>query len=99
MNYQEYVQYDAMGLAELVRRREVTAAELVEAALERADAVNGRVNAIVHRFDAQARNAAKALFRKVRSPAFRSSSRIWTGYSPARLSPWDAGLFAIMLLA
>lgn len=43
----EYQQHDGVGLAELVRRREVTAAELLEAAIRRADAVNPRLNAIV----------------------------------------------------
>jgi amidase len=42
----EYARYDATGLAELVARKEVTAAELLEAALARAEALNPRVNAI-----------------------------------------------------
>ncbi len=43
----EYGRYDAVGLAELVHSEEVTAAELLDAARARADAVNPRVNAIV----------------------------------------------------
>jgi amidase len=42
----EYARHDATGLAELVARKEVTAAELLEAALARAEALNPRVNAI-----------------------------------------------------
>ena len=38
--------YDAIGLADLVRRREVTPAELLEAAIARVDAVNPRINAV-----------------------------------------------------
>ncbi len=43
----DYMRYDATGLAELVRRKEVSASELLEAAIERAEAVNPRINAIV----------------------------------------------------
>ena len=38
---------DAVGLAELVRRKEVTPLELVEAAIGRVEALNPRLNAIV----------------------------------------------------
>jgi amidase len=47
VEYADYRGYDAVGLAELVARREVSAAELLEAAIARAEAVNGTVNAIV----------------------------------------------------
>jgi amidase len=47
MEYGEYRQFDAVGLAELVARREVSPAELVEVAIDRAEKVNGRLNAIV----------------------------------------------------
>jgi amidase len=43
----DYMQYDALGLAELVRRKEVSASELVDAAIARATAVNPQLNAIV----------------------------------------------------
>jgi amidase len=43
----EYLQHDGVGLAELVRRGDVTASELLDAAIRRADAVNPRLNAIV----------------------------------------------------
>jgi amidase len=60
MTDQEFAAYDALGLAALVRRGETTAAELLEVALRRADALNPRLNAIVHRFDGRARRAAAA---------------------------------------
>ena len=44
---QEYSSFDALGLAELIRRREASAEEVLEAALVRAGEVNGRINAIV----------------------------------------------------
>lgn len=45
--FAEYEAYDAIGLADLVRRKEVTPAELLEAAISRAEARNPRINAIV----------------------------------------------------
>lgn len=50
---------DAMAQAELVRKREVTALELVDAAIARIEAVNPRVNAVVTAFFDKARAAAK----------------------------------------
>src|SRR5512138_257062 len=48
-----------MALSALVRTRAVTAAEMLEAALERADARNPRINAIVARYDDEARRRAR----------------------------------------
>ncbi len=48
IEYGEYRRYDAVGLAELVARREVSPAELLEAAIRRAEHVNGHLNAIVY---------------------------------------------------
>jgi len=42
----EYLAWDGVALAELVRRGEVSAPELLEAAIRRAEAVNPRLNAI-----------------------------------------------------
>jgi amidase len=47
MDVTEYVSYDALGLAELVAGGQVSAAELLAVARERAAAVNPRINAIV----------------------------------------------------
>src|SRR5438552_641173 len=45
--FADYEQYDATGLAELVRKKLVTADELLDAAIERVEARNGAVNAVV----------------------------------------------------
>ena len=45
--FAEYEQYDALGLAELVRRNEVTPHDLLEAAIERVEARNPAVNAVM----------------------------------------------------
>jgi amidase len=57
----EYGKLDAHGLAALVRRREVTPAELLEEAIARAERVNPRLNAIVTPLFDRAREDAAAL--------------------------------------
>ncbi|BDB39716.1 MULTISPECIES: amidase [Mycobacterium] len=52
MDFDEYRGYDATGLAELVADKQVTAAELLTLAKERAEAVNPRINAIVRDIEA-----------------------------------------------
>ncbi|WP_216205196.1 amidase [Amycolatopsis aidingensis] len=47
MDFADYRRYDAVGLAGLVTRGEVSPAELLEAAIARAERVNGELNAIV----------------------------------------------------
>jgi Asp-tRNA(Asn)/Glu-tRNA(Gln) amidotransferase A subunit family amidase len=59
--FAEYDRYDAVGLAELVRKREVSAAELLAEARHRCDRVNPRLNAVVYRLDAEAERAASAV--------------------------------------
>ncbi|HEX7810967.1 MAG TPA: amidase [Burkholderiales bacterium] len=44
--FAEYEKYDALGLAELVRNKEVAPEELLEAAIERVEARNPAVNAV-----------------------------------------------------
>lgn len=56
----DYSRYDAVGLAELVRKREVSADELLESAIARAEAVNPTVNAVVLRHFDLAREAVRA---------------------------------------
>src|SRR6185503_19430386 len=44
--FPEYERYDATGLAELVRRRQISPGELLDAAIERVEARNAAVNAV-----------------------------------------------------
>lgn len=46
-SFSEYRQHDALGLAELIRRGETTAAELLDIAISRAASVNADINAII----------------------------------------------------
>jgi amidase len=55
MPFQEYDQYDMLGLADLVRRRAVSAGEVLAAAIDRIEQRNPRLNAVVLRLDDQAR--------------------------------------------
>ena len=61
MDLSEYINCDAMDLAELVRKREVTPTELLDIALTRADALNLALNAIVVRRDDAVRAEAREL--------------------------------------
>lgn len=62
MKFKEYVQYDALGLADLVKKGEVSAKELLTLAITQANKVNPKLNAIIHRFDERAyTNASKGL--------------------------------------
>ncbi|MEY4513835.1 MAG: hypothetical protein RLZZ450_5957 [Pseudomonadota bacterium] len=54
----DYLAHDATGLSELVRRGDVSAAELLSAAIIRAEAVNPRLNAIVTPFHELAQKRA-----------------------------------------
>ncbi len=55
MRFPEYDTLDATALAALVAAGQLTPGELLDAALERADARDPPLNAIVHRFDEEAR--------------------------------------------
>jgi amidase len=62
--FAEYDRYDALGLAGLVRDKEISAAELLETAIARAEAGNERLNFIAHRlYDAAREAVAKGLPR------------------------------------
>ena len=56
----EYDRYDATGLAELVRKNEVSPAELLDAAIARTEAVNSKINAVVTKCYEEARAAVRS---------------------------------------
>ncbi len=55
--YDEYCQYDGLGLAELVRRKKVTPTELLDAAIKRLTATDPKINAIASTLYDQARHS------------------------------------------
>jgi amidase len=97
-SFAEYGRFDGLGLAELVRRGEVQPRELVEAALEVIDAVNPAINAVIHRMDGRALEAAarvsrdarfagvpfllKDLVQLVRGEPYRAGSRFLGDFRP-----------------
>jgi amidase len=56
---EEYLRYDATGLAGLVARGKVSPLELAETAIARIERLNPAVNAVIHRMDEAARRAAR----------------------------------------
>jgi amidase len=59
MDFPEYRSFDGLGLAELVRRKDVSATELVETAIARAERVNADLNFLVYRDFERARATAE----------------------------------------
>jgi len=55
----EYDQFDALGLAQLVREKQVSPEELLEAAIARVEHANPAINAVVNRLYDHARNALR----------------------------------------
>ena len=61
MAIRDYVAHDAIGLAALVKRGEVSAAELLELAIARTEAVNGSITAVCLKHYDEARAALKSI--------------------------------------
>ncbi len=62
--FPEYANYDGLGLAELVRKKEVSPAELVEAAIERIEQHNPALNAVIYKMYEAARDTVKGQLRE-----------------------------------
>ncbi len=104
LNQQDYEAHDALGLADLVARKDVSPGELLDAALARLDAVNPKINAQAHRFEplARAQIAAdlpdgpfrgvpfmtKDLGVMVKGAPLGAGSRAWNGF----IAPTDSVL-------
>lgn len=58
--FHEYESFDAVGLADLIARREINAKTVLEAAIERIEARNPTVGAVIHRMDDEARRILAA---------------------------------------
>jgi len=59
--FPDYDLYDAVGLAGLVQNKEVSARELLDEALTRCDRVNGELNCVIFRCEAEAQREALAV--------------------------------------
>lgn len=56
----DFEKYDGLGLAELVRRGEIKAVELLESVIEQIEGLNPKLNAVVTKMYDQARRSIKA---------------------------------------
>lgn len=60
MQFSEYVKLDATALAELVKSKQISSKELVETAIARIEAIDGKTHAVIHRrFERALSEAAK----------------------------------------
>ena len=59
MSWDEWVTYDAVGLAELLRQKKVTPRELAEQVAAGIRAVNPKINAVIEVFDDVVRDPTK----------------------------------------
>ena len=98
MDSSEYTNYDALGLAELVRTRQASARELVDASIARIEQLNPSLNAIIHPMFAAARRAAdlplvdapfagvpfliKDLLTAYAGEPLQNGSRAYRGFTP-----------------
>ena len=58
-SFADYDRFDALGLADLVKKKEVTPVELVEEAIDRVEKLNPQLNAVIHKIYDLAREKAK----------------------------------------
>jgi amidase len=61
MGFKEYASFDGLGLAELVRKGEISAVELLDEAIARVEKHNPTLNAVVFKYYDQARAQARRL--------------------------------------
>ena len=63
----ELIEYDALGLAEMIRDGEIKASELVEMTIERIERINPKLNAVIHKMYDEAREIAKNWDKEINS--------------------------------
>jgi amidase len=59
-NFKEYDQYDGLGLAELIRKKEISAEEVCNEAIDRIERLNPQLNAVILKMFDTARETLKA---------------------------------------
>ena len=58
--FSDYDKYDGLGLAELVRKKQVKPIELVEEAISRIEKLNPHLNAVIYKMYEQGRQTAES---------------------------------------
>lgn len=100
MTFEEYRRQDATSLAELIRKGDIQAAEVIELAIQRAEAVNPQINAIIYPMYELARQMSQSVDSRMpfagvpfllkdlsvhlKGMPIRSGSRGYAHYSSAR---------------
>ncbi len=79
MDLAEYIRYDGLGLAELVRNRNVSAGELLEVAIRAVDVVNSDINAVIEPMYDQARDAAERITARIRQGSMPAADAPFAG--------------------
>jgi Asp-tRNA(Asn)/Glu-tRNA(Gln) amidotransferase A subunit family amidase len=103
MSFAEYSNYDGLGLAELLKKKKVKSAELVEAAIERIERHNPQLNAVVFKAYDEARTKAMAklsgafagvpmLLKDILGAKKGWPTRSGSRFLPVAPSPFDATL-------
>jgi amidase len=104
MSLSEYSQHDALGLAQLIARKKISAREVMEEAIARAEALNPKLNAIVFKAYDEARAAARGkqgkgafagvpmLLKDMRANVVGWPNRSGSRYVPATPSTFESTL-------
>lgn len=101
-DFSDYESFDALALADLVRRREVSPSELLDAAMARVERLNPQLNAFVALFERRARAdiasglpagpftgvpfALKDLFMSYEGELTQNGSQLWAGHVASHTS-------------
>ncbi|WP_409296708.1 amidase family protein [Peribacillus sp. SCS-26] len=100
-----YEEFDGMGLAELIRRREIKKAEVIEAAIDKIERINPKLNAIIHKMYDQAKTEEdedlpfggvpillKDIIQEIKGEPITSGSKALSGYIAKEDSEFTARL-------
>ena len=59
MNFSEYINYDALGLVNLIRKKEITPSEIIDISLGAIEKINPKINAIIGNLEKETEDALK----------------------------------------
>ena len=63
----ELIEYDAIGLGELIRKGEISPIELLNITIQRIEEINPKLNAVIHKIYDQATDTAKKWTAEIRA--------------------------------
>jgi amidase len=106
MSFSDYGSFDALGLAQAIAKKKVSAREAMEEAITRAEAFNPKLNAIIYKAYDEARTAAKAKLDKTPFAGvpmllkdMRANVKGWPNRSGSRYVPATPSTFESTLVA